>query len=62
MTSPLDHSLSLALDSPLVKVLITGAAGLVGAHLTQSLGRAHDVLALNHSDLDITDRKPWSIA
>ena len=40
-----------------MKVLITGAAGLVGAHVTQSLGRAHDVLALSHSDLDITDRQ-----
>jgi dTDP-4-dehydrorhamnose reductase len=40
-----------------VKVLISGAAGLVGAHVTQSLGRAHDVLALSHSDLDITDRQ-----
>jgi len=39
-----------------VKVLITGAAGLVGSHFTQRLRRAHDVLALNHGDLDITDR------
>jgi dTDP-4-dehydrorhamnose reductase len=39
-----------------VKVLITGAAGLVGSHFTQRSRRAHDVLALNHGDLDITDR------
>jgi dTDP-4-dehydrorhamnose reductase len=38
-----------------VKVLITGAAGLVGSHLARRLTRDHDVLALKHSDLDITD-------
>lgn len=39
-----------------MKVLIAGAAGLVGSHFTRSLQRAHEVLALKHSDLDITDR------
>lgn len=39
-----------------MKILITGAAGLVGAHMTRILGPAHDVVALAHSDLDITDR------
>jgi len=39
-----------------VKVLITGAAGLVGNHLARRLASAHDVAALTHSDLDITDR------
>jgi dTDP-4-dehydrorhamnose reductase len=39
-----------------VKALITGAAGLVGAHLASRLARDHDVAALKHSDLDITDR------
>ncbi len=39
-----------------MKILITGAAGLVGAHMARILGRAHDVAALTHADLDITDR------
>jgi dTDP-4-dehydrorhamnose reductase len=39
-----------------VKVLITGAAGLVGSHLARGLVSEHDVAALTHSDLDITDR------
>ena len=38
-----------------MKVLITGAAGLVGSHFTQRLRPSHEVLALNHGDLDITD-------
>lgn len=40
-----------------MKVLITGAAGLVGSHLARSLASEHDVAALRHSDLDITDRE-----
>jgi dTDP-4-dehydrorhamnose reductase len=39
-----------------VKVLITGAAGLVGSHFTRRLQCAHEVLALKHGDLDITNR------
>jgi dTDP-4-dehydrorhamnose reductase len=39
-----------------VNVLITGAAGLVGRHLSTRLAREHEVLALKHSDLDIADR------
>jgi dTDP-4-dehydrorhamnose reductase len=39
-----------------VKILIAGAAGLVGSHLAARLARDHDVLALKHDDLDITDR------
>jgi len=38
-----------------VKVLITGAAGLVGSHLAKRLVREHEVVALKHGDLDITD-------
>ncbi|HTK37980.1 MAG TPA: dTDP-4-dehydrorhamnose reductase [Pyrinomonadaceae bacterium] len=38
-----------------MKVLITGAGGLVGSHLTDQLSRSHDVLALGRTDLDITD-------
>lgn len=38
-----------------MKVLITGAAGLVGSHLARRLASQHDVTALTHSDLDITD-------
>jgi len=40
-----------------MKILITGAAGLVGGHLARRLANAHEVLALKHSDLDITDRE-----
>ena len=39
-----------------MKVLITGAGGLVGSHLTLRLLRNHEVLPLKHADLDITDR------
>jgi dTDP-4-dehydrorhamnose reductase len=39
-----------------MKILVTGAAGLVGHHLARRLARDHDVLALKHSDLDITNR------
>lgn len=38
-----------------MKILVTGAAGLVGSHLAARLRRDHDVLALKHSDLDISD-------
>lgn len=38
-----------------MKILITGAAGLVGSHLAQRLAREHEVVGLKHSDLDITD-------
>ena len=37
-----------------MKILITGAAGLVGSHLARRLAREHEVLALTHGDLDIT--------
>ncbi len=39
-----------------MKILITGAAGLVGSHLARRLAGEHEVLALKHGDLDITDR------
>ena len=39
-----------------MKILITGAAGLVGAHMTRILSQAHDVAGLTHADLDITDQ------
>jgi dTDP-4-dehydrorhamnose reductase len=39
-----------------VKILISGAAGLVGSHLTIEVDRVHQVSALTHADLDITDR------
>ena len=38
-----------------MKILITGAAGLVGSHLARRMAREHEVLALTHGDLDITD-------
>jgi dTDP-4-dehydrorhamnose reductase len=39
-----------------MKILVTGAAGLVGRHLVRRLARDHDVLALKRGDLDITNR------
>ena len=38
-----------------MKILIAGAAGLVGSHLARHLAPEHEVLALKHGDLDITD-------
>jgi dTDP-4-dehydrorhamnose reductase len=40
-----------------VKIVITGAGGLIGSHLARHLARGHEVLALKHGDLDITDRE-----
>jgi dTDP-4-dehydrorhamnose reductase len=40
-----------------MKILVTGAAGLVGSHLATRLTREHEVLALKHGDLDITDQQ-----
>src|SRR5262245_23993098 len=39
-----------------MKILVTGAAGLVGRHLSRMLALDHDVLALKRGELDITDR------
>lgn len=38
-----------------MKILITGAGGLVGGQLARRLGDRHEVLALGRADLDITD-------
>jgi dTDP-4-dehydrorhamnose reductase len=38
-----------------MKVLITGAAGLVASHFAQKFAHDHEVLDLTHPDLDITD-------
>src|SRR5262245_8077232 len=38
-----------------MKILVTGAAGLVGSHLGRRLAREHEVLALKHAELDISD-------
>jgi dTDP-4-dehydrorhamnose reductase len=40
-----------------MKVVITGAGGLVGAHLARRLAAKHHVLPLGRGDLDITDRE-----
>ncbi|MBM4299793.1 MAG: dTDP-4-dehydrorhamnose reductase [Deltaproteobacteria bacterium] len=39
-----------------MKILIAGAAGLVGSHLARRLAPQHKIIALKHVDLDITDR------
>ena len=39
-----------------MKIVITGAAGLVGSHVARALSLQHEVAALTHADLDITDR------
>jgi dTDP-4-dehydrorhamnose reductase len=40
-----------------MKILITGAGGLVGSHLARRLANEYHVLALQHADLDITDQE-----
>jgi len=40
-----------------VKILVTGAAGLIGSHTARRLSGEHQVVALKHADLDISDRK-----
>lgn len=40
-----------------MKIAISGASGLVGSHLARHFARSHEVLALKHGDLDITDRE-----
>lgn len=40
-----------------MKIVITGAGGLVGTHLTYRLAPQHQVLPLKRRDLDITDRE-----
>ena len=39
-----------------VKILVTGAGGLVGSHFAQRFGVDHDVLAVTRRELDITDQ------
>ena len=43
-----------------MKILITGAAGLVGSHLARRLAPQHEIIALSHGDLDITNRQAVS--
>jgi dTDP-4-dehydrorhamnose reductase len=50
------RSAPAGLSSTKMKLLITGAGGLIGCHLARRLAWDHDVAALKHSDLDITDR------
>ena len=38
-----------------MKVIVTGAGGLVGGALARRLGRGREVLALRRADLDVTD-------
>ncbi len=39
-----------------MKILITGAGGLVGTELTRALASNHDVLPLTHAELDVRNR------
>ena len=39
-----------------VKILVIGAAGLIGSHFAQRFGVDQDVLALTRSEFDITDQ------
>ncbi len=43
-----------------MRILITGAEGMLGTDLAQELGRAHDVLGLGRKGLDIADRAQCS--
>ena len=43
-----------------MKVLVTGAAGLVGKHFAERFSHQYDILALKHPDLDVTDRESVS--
>src|SRR5690348_3684966 len=38
-----------------MKIVIVGAGGLVGKEFARQFSNGHQVLALTHSDLDITD-------
>src|SRR2546423_1978451 len=38
-----------------MKIIITGAGGLVGGVLSRRFARSHEVLALRHADWDVTD-------
>jgi len=38
-----------------MKIIITGAGGLVGGACARRFARSHQVLALRHADLDVTD-------
>ena len=40
-----------------MKILITGAAGLIGSHLARRLAPQHEIIALTHDALDITDQQ-----
>jgi dTDP-4-dehydrorhamnose reductase len=40
-----------------MKILITGAAGLVGSHLARRLAPQHEIIALKHDALDITNQQ-----
>ena len=39
-----------------MKVLVTGAAGLIGSHIARRFAAQHDMLALAHAALDISNR------
>lgn len=45
------------MDSEPIKIVITGAGGLVGTHLARHFAPRYRVLPLKHPDLDITDRE-----
>jgi dTDP-4-dehydrorhamnose reductase len=43
-------------DPSVVRVLVTGAAGMLGRDVVEAFdGRGHEVIALTHEELDITD-------
>ena len=49
---------AIALSLSAMRLLITGAGGMLGADVAQSARRdGHDVVALAHADLDIVDRE-----
>ena len=45
-----------------MRVAVTGARGQLGAAVVEALEPGHDVMALGHADLDVTDDAAVAVA